>query len=350
MHLITARNVSEALHIGLRHLRAYGKWQKTRTGDVLEYSDPVITEYSAPTERVLFYPERDANPFFHLFESIWMLAGRKDLEYLSLFNKRMKLYSDNGVNFNGAYGYRWKTYFKYDQLYMIINHLKTNPESRRAVLTMWDAEDLCRSLGDKASKDVPCNTHIYFKIRDNMLDMTVCCRSNDIIWGTYGANAVHFSILQEYMASHIGCLVGKYRHLSDSFHAYKKPFEKTLKILDNDHDFLWYDSYIGLKDNLSYKPEPMFSHPEKTDEDIHSFLFYTNNYFLSDGDFKIDVPVYTNTFFKETAERMFHAWYKGYIKKDYSTGIEDAEQIQALDWRKASVEWLKRRMLNKYKL
>ena len=41
---------------------------------------------------------------------------------------------------------------------------------------------------------------------------------------------------------------------------------------------------------------------------------------------------------------MFHAWYKGYIKKDYNAGIEEAKQIQTLDWRKASVEWLERRM------
>ena len=343
MTSITARNVSEALHMGMSLLRSRGKWHETRTGKVLEYPGPMVTEYRFPREKVLFYPERDANPFFHLFEAIWMLAGRKDVEYLSSFNKRMVEYSDDLTYLNGAYGHRWKKHFGYDQLYMIINHLKTNPESRRAVLTMWDADDLCRSLGDNASKDVPCNTHVYFKIRDNFLDMTVCCRSNDIIWGTYGANAVHFSILQEYIACHVGSFVGKYYHLSDSFHAYEKPFEKTLKILENSHDFLWYDSYIGLKDKLSYKPEPMFFVPEKTDEDINSFLFYTHTYFLSDGDCKIESPTYTNTFFKETAERMFHAWYKGYIKKDYSAGTEEAKQIETLDWRKASVEWLERR-------
>ena len=346
MYVIAAKNVSEALYIGLEHLLAYGKWQKTRTGNVLEYPEPVITEYRSPKERVLFYPERDANPFFHLFEAIWMLAGRKDVEYIGLFNKQIAKYSDDGAHLDGAYGHRWKKYFGFDQLYMIKNHLQTNPESRRAVLAMWDATDLNRSLGDSPSKDIPCNTNIYFKIRDGILDMTVCCRSNDIIWGTYGANAVHFSILQEYMASQIGCLVGKYYHLSDSFHAYNGPLKKVSKILETGAgtSFLWYDSYIGLDEGKSYKPEPMFSDPEKADEDIHSFLFYTHTYFLSDGDFKVEIPTYTNTFFKETAKRMFHAWYKGYIKKDYSAGIEEAKQIQTLDWRKASVEWLERRM------
>ena len=128
-----------------------------------------------------------------------------------------------------------------------------------------------------------------------------------------------------------------------SFHAYKKPFEKTLKILENNHDFLWYDSYIGLKDKLSYKPEPMFFVSEKTDEDINLFLSYTENYLLSDGEHNFKLLEYTNTFFKDTAERMFHAWYKGHIKKNYKEAVKEAEKIGALDWRKASIEWLQRR-------
>ena len=46
------------------------------------------------------------------------------------------------------------------------------------------------------------------KIKNGRLQMTVHCRSNDIIWGTYGANAVHFSILQEYVAARIGVDLG----------------------------------------------------------------------------------------------------------------------------------------------
>ena len=50
--------------------------------------------------------------------------------------------------------------------------------------------------------------------------MTVSNRSNDIIWGTFGANAVHMSMLHEYVASALMLHVGKYTQISDSFHAY----------------------------------------------------------------------------------------------------------------------------------
>ena len=108
---VYARNVSEALYIGLMLLQDKGEWVESRSGHVIEYPSPVMTVYKRPEERVLFYPSRDANPFFHLFEALWMLAGRDDLKFVSRFNKRMKDFSDDGVTLNGAYGYRWKEYF-----------------------------------------------------------------------------------------------------------------------------------------------------------------------------------------------------------------------------------------------
>ena len=92
---IAARNVTEALHIGLGHLNKNGVWLETRTGKVLEYPAPVATTYYHPKERVLFSPIRDANPFFHLFEALWMLGGQEDVDYVSFFNKRMLDYSDD---------------------------------------------------------------------------------------------------------------------------------------------------------------------------------------------------------------------------------------------------------------
>ena len=56
------RNVSEALYQGVNGLYRHGREVKTRNGMALEFKSPVVTEYSHPSEKVLFYPERDANP------------------------------------------------------------------------------------------------------------------------------------------------------------------------------------------------------------------------------------------------------------------------------------------------
>ena len=82
MHVIRARNVQEALVVGLQDLRRYGVERESRNGPVVVFPEPVTTVCERPEERVLFHCERDANPFFHLFEALWMLAGRNDLAYL----------------------------------------------------------------------------------------------------------------------------------------------------------------------------------------------------------------------------------------------------------------------------
>ena len=329
---IYTRNVSEALYVGLMFLKDQGIWQDSRSGRVIEASTPIMTVYKRPEERVLFYPIRDANPFFHLFEALWMLAGRDDLEFVSRFNSHMKEFSDDGISLHGAYGYRWKEYFSKDQLNLVVSHLKQDPNSRRAVLQMWSVSDLQKIVDEPTCKDVPCNTQVYFKIRDGRLQMTVTCRSNDIIWGTYGANAVHFSILQEYIAARVGVAMGTYYHLSDSYHAYEKVFHKTCKILEqkNTGDTLWYDSYLGWNKGMHYSPEPLFTVPKRIDEDLQKFMrapFHST---------------YENLFFKQTVVPMLKAW-ENYKQQDYDSAILQLEDVPALDWRKAAIEWLERR-------
>jgi hypothetical protein len=124
----------------------------------------------------------------------------------------MNEYADNGV-IMGAYGARWA---EGDQIQRICDELKDKPESRQCVLQMWDHR---RDLGSPF-KDRPCNTHVYFEIYNEALNMTVCCRSNDALWGAYGANAVHFSFLQEVMAAEIGVPVGRYYQFSNNLHVY----------------------------------------------------------------------------------------------------------------------------------
>jgi hypothetical protein len=222
MIVIRAKNVQDALWRGMGLLGTSGVKRDSRNGTVLMAPEPVTTVYENPTERVLFWQPRDANPFFHLFESLWMLAGRNDTAFVCEFVKRMSDYSDDGETFHGAYGYRWVQHFGFDQLQPIVEALWKNKDDRRQVLQIWDAT---ADLG-KQGKDFPCNIAVHFQVNVNgALDMSVFNRSNDMIWGAYGANAVHFSVLQEYMAGAIGIPVGQYRQVSDNFHAYTAVWE-----------------------------------------------------------------------------------------------------------------------------
>lgn len=218
MFNIRARNVSEAwamFHLHMEH----GSTREVRPRGILtrEFREPVCTTYECPEECVLLDPVRDCNPFFHLYEALWMLSGRDDVARVKFYSPQVAQYSDDQKTFHGAYGYRWRNFFEMDQIAELVNLLKKDPDTRRGVLQMWDATDL--EAAD-AGLDVPCNTNAYLKIREGKLNLTVCNRSNDAVWGCYGANAVQFSFLLQFMAARVGVAVGEYAQMSDSLHVY----------------------------------------------------------------------------------------------------------------------------------
>jgi thymidylate synthase len=228
MHVIYADNPDDGLAKGLRHLLKSGESSASRNGPVIVAPEPVTTVYTQPWNHVSFWDTRDANPFFHLVEAMWMLLGRQDVALPAKFAKSMESFSDDGKTLWGAYGYRWRSQFGEDQLASIAQNLINNPTSRREVLSMWDPEEDPMQV-DAGGKDVPCNTHAYLWVAGSALHMTVCCRSNDIVWGAYGANVVHFSLLQQYLAECIGVGVGVYRQMSNNYHAYiERPDVKAL--------------------------------------------------------------------------------------------------------------------------
>lgn len=170
MHL-HATNVNDAFYQVVRGVH-YGDISTVRTssrvGDVLQVKEPVMLTYEKPRQRVLLNPARDANPFFHLFESLWMLAGRNDVAPLAFYSSKIAaMASDDGRTFNGAYGYRWRhaenvvwnsggdaLSERVDQLSILIEHLRSKPDSRRAVLQMWDIENDLLKID--ITKDVCC--------------------------------------------------------------------------------------------------------------------------------------------------------------------------------------------------
>ena len=336
MKVINARNVNDAFLLGLdlfqdpRNFRE----QKSRNGITFEALEPVTTVYERPWERVMLIKLRDANPFFHFIEGLWMLAGRKDLKPLTYYVKSMEDFSDDGETLWGAYGWRWKDYFEKDQLQIIIQQLKDNPEDRRCVLQMWDVkEDLNRD-----GKDVPCNTNIYFKIRDKKLQMTVCNRSNDMLWGAYGANAVHMSMLQEYIAECVGVGIGTYRQVSDSFHIYHNEVWERVKGLEIDP---W--TYSEIKNPYDTLENPVHTtfivEPEVFDWELDRFfsILPSDIHSYDDG--------WVNPAFKDIAIPMVKS-FQAHKKRDYLKAYREVMKILPNDWMTACFDWIKKRDLS----
>lgn len=305
------------LPIALDRLLKLGNKRPSRNGDVIQLDGPTLLCYENPWERVVFWPERDANPFFHLMESLWMLAGREDVALPAKYVKTIENYSDDGIVFNGAYGYRWRHKFGADQLETIIERLRANPNCRRQVLSMWCPNDLF----NQNTKDVPCNTHAYFAINaKGQLDMTVCNRSNDLVWGALGANAVHFSFLQEYMAAHVGVPMGRYFQFTNNLHGYLKTLQPLLELPSQQGAASPYELN-------NWKVTPLGKVSQQW------LLLFPS------------VPS-PNEFLNTVALPMEEV-HRLYREKEYDLAMTGCGNIQSPDWRLACAQWLHRRALKR---
>lgn len=374
MHIIRARNVCDALPLGLEYLLTRGAREASRNGPVVVAPGPVVTIYERPRERVLTSRVRDANPFFHLAESLWMLAGRDDAAFLNRYVKDFGARYADGEKVHGAYGHRWRHALGFDQLNIIVGMLRRDSSTRQAVLQMWDAtetlEDAQKTYPGSDDligswRDRPCNTHVYFRVREEFgpleksknfertgvisqavrrkLDMTVCCRSNDMVMGAYGANAVHFSFLQEYVAARVGIEVGLYYQFSNNFHVYEADAHRLADRADLHEQEL---PQLGPKlaaavaESVYEAGTPtlsVFAVPEKFDADLVDFMQWAR------------IPLayhqpndWSNSFLDRTAAPMLRA-HALFRELNLSGSMEEAARIEAVDWRLAAYEWLARR-------
>lgn len=342
--------------------------KESRNGPVLMIDEPILITYRCPWERVLFNPARDANPFFHLYEALWMLAGRNDVASVAYYASNMANYSDDGKTLNGAYGYRWRhakaipnstDIVGYDQLDILVNHLKADPTSRRAVLQMWNVEDDLLKIGkieplvkDRwlGSKDVCCNLSVMFSIREEhnyerdlvitkYLDMTVTNRSNDMIWGLLGANYVHFTILQEYMAARLGVEVGLYHHFTNNLHIYEsnwKP-EEWLK----DAHIHNYGYHVGA----GAEPTGIVSlvwDSERFEKETAQLVDLHDGRGDYTDPIKFPTAVWGEPFLENVVRPALNAFHH-YKRKDLDSALAWAGSIIAEDWRIACTRWLERR-------
>jgi hypothetical protein len=249
-------------------------------------------------------------------EALWMLAGRNDVEFPQIFNSKFGQYSDDGHTFNGAYGYRWRRHFNHDQITLALHMLRTDPTSRRVVISMWDGH---KDLG-AVSKDIPCNLQILPRVWGGSLNLTVFNRSNDLIWGALGSNVVHFSILQELMAYDLELEVGAMYQVTNNLHIYdnvpnREIYDKPL--LDSDNSLVQYP--------IISTPLPLWM------KDVEGFVRDRLNRDWNDP------------FFRHVAAPMAWAWHmwKG---GDKESALMEVDLIKDQHWQLACRTWMENRL------
>lgn len=174
----------------------------------------VLLEITDPRAR-LSRTETRGKPFSCLGEFCWYLAKTNDLKFISYYIPDYKHYAEGDIIF-GGYGPRLFCYRGVDQVANVIALLKRKPESRQAVIQLFDAGDIAEE-----HKDIPCTCTLQFMIRQGALNMLTYMRSNDVFLGL-PHDVFSFTLLQEIMARTLSVELGNYKHAVGSLHLYNK--------------------------------------------------------------------------------------------------------------------------------
>jgi thymidylate synthase len=158
---------------------------------------------------------RGTVPGIGAVEACQLLAGAATPKLVVAVGPMFKNYAEDNGMFHGAYGARTQ-----DQYGPIIERLKNDPDSRQAVVTIWDP--VLDLLPEK--RDYPCTILHQFRIRDNKLNMSVYMRSNDV-WLGAAYDFFQFTRVQIAVASVLGIAPGSYTHHVGSLHIYEQHYD-----------------------------------------------------------------------------------------------------------------------------
>lgn len=180
--------------------------------EVMNYTCHIDHPHLIPFE----VPGRNLRPFIGAVEALQLVGQVANPEIVIAGSGVMANYADHGT-FHGAYGQR-----VYGQLHRVEELLKRDPDSRQAVISIYDGgRDLLQPV-----RDIPCTLTIQFYIRGGALGMRVSMRSNDV-WLGLPYDLIQFAALQCALADSLGIPAGVYTHTVGSLHLYERDVEKV---------------------------------------------------------------------------------------------------------------------------
>lgn len=171
------------------------------------------------------------------------LFNIKYQEQMNIFTEKIlsdatfsKKYGDLG-NVYGAQWRRWQTSRgdTIDQLGNVIEQIKTNPDSRRLIVSAWNPEDIPNVALP------PCHVLFQFYVNDNKLSLQLYQRSGDMFLGV-PFNIASYSLLLNLVARETGLELGEFVHTLGDAHIYKNHFGQVNKQLSRnayDSPTLW---------------------------------------------------------------------------------------------------------------
>lgn len=168
-----------------------------------------------------------------IHELIWFLAGDTNIKYLKDHKVRIwDEWADENGDLGPVYGKQWRRWegpegAVIDQVNNVIEAIKTNPYSRRHIVSAWNPAD----VDDMALP--PCHCLFQFHVANGRLSCQLYQRSADIFLGV-PFNIASYALLTEMMAQICGLEAGDFVHTFGDAHIYSNHFDQVREQLTRD--------------------------------------------------------------------------------------------------------------------
>lgn len=187
-----------------------------------------------------------------IYELLWFLRGDTNIRYLNEHQVTIwDEWADEAGNLGPIYGKQWRSWpisdqQTIDQMSLLLNQIKSNPDSRRLIVNAWNVGELTRMALP------PCHILFQFYVANSRLSCQLYQRSADAFLGV-PFNIASYSLLTQMIAQQCNLQLGEFIWTGGDCHIYNNHFEQV-------HCQLSRQPYASPKLNILRKPESLFDY------------------------------------------------------------------------------------------
>jgi thymidylate synthase len=209
----------------LRHIRERGasKGDRTGTGTLSVFGYQMRFDLNAGFPLVT---TKKLHLRSIIYELLWFLRGDTNIKYLqehgvSIWDE----WADKNGDLGPVYGKQWRSWptpdgRNIDQLSLVLEQLKANPNSRRILVSAWNVGELDRMAL------LPCHALFQFYVADGRLSCQLYQRSADALLGV-PFNIASYALLTHMIAQQVNLKVGDFVWTGGDCHLYLNHLEQT---------------------------------------------------------------------------------------------------------------------------
>ena len=168
-----------------------------------------------------------------IVELLWFLRGDTNIKYLTDHGVKIwDEWADENGDLGPVYGHQWRSWpakdgGTIDQITNVVNQIKTNPNSRRLMVSAWNVADV-----DHMALP-PCHSMFQFYVANGKLSCQLYQRSADTFLGV-PFNIASYALLTMMIAQVCELEVGEFIHTMGDAHLYNNLIEQTNLLLTRD--------------------------------------------------------------------------------------------------------------------